>query len=43
MKITERSIYDAKIPNIVLHRQDDRTIKIPIPKFVDPYSPSPVG
>jgi len=35
MKATERSIYEAKISGVALHRQDDRTIKIPIPKSVD--------
>jgi len=32
MKLVERALYDSKIPGVVPHRQDDRTIKIPIPK-----------
>ncbi|KAF9447687.1 ribosome recycling factor [Macrolepiota fuliginosa MF-IS2] len=32
MKLAEKSLYDSKIPGVVPHRQDDRTIKIPIPK-----------
>ncbi|KAF5351122.1 hypothetical protein D9756_008223 [Leucocoprinus leucothites] len=32
MKLVERALYDSKIPGVVPHRQDERTIKIPIPK-----------
>ncbi|KAJ7336391.1 ribosome recycling factor domain-containing protein [Mycena albidolilacea] len=32
MKHVEKGLYDAKIPNIVPHKHDSRTIKIPIPK-----------
>lgn len=37
MKLVEKALYDSKIPGVVPHRQDDRTIKIPIPKFVASY------
>ncbi|KAJ3564742.1 hypothetical protein NP233_g8090 [Leucocoprinus birnbaumii] len=32
MKLVEKALYDSKIPGVVPHRQDERTIKIPIPK-----------
>ncbi|KAJ7800329.1 ribosome recycling factor-domain-containing protein [Mycena olivaceomarginata] len=32
MKHVEKGLYDAKLPNIVPHKHDSRTIKIPIPK-----------
>ncbi|KXN84484.1 Ribosome-recycling factor [Leucoagaricus sp. SymC.cos] len=32
MKLIEKALYDSKIPGVVPHRQDNRTIKIPIPK-----------
>ncbi|KAJ8469095.1 hypothetical protein ONZ45_g17010 [Pleurotus djamor] len=32
MKAVEQALYDSKIPNIVPQKQDDRTIRIPIPK-----------
>jgi len=32
VKHVEHALYDANLPNIVPQRQDDRTIKIPIPK-----------
>jgi ribosome recycling factor len=34
MKHVEKGLYDAKLPNIVPHKHDSRTIKIPIPKYV---------
>jgi hypothetical protein len=34
MKLVEKALYDSKIPGVVPHRQDERTIKVPIPKFV---------
>jgi ribosome recycling factor len=34
MKAVEQGIYSAKLPNIVPQRQDSRTIKIPVPKYV---------
>src|ERR1700732_125699 len=33
MKFVERGLYDAKLPNIIPQKQDNRTIKIPIPKW----------
>ncbi|KAF8886508.1 ribosome recycling factor domain-containing protein [Infundibulicybe gibba] len=32
IKYVEQALYDSKIPNVVPQRQDNRTIKIPIPK-----------
>jgi len=32
MKFVEIGLYDAKLPNIIPQKQDNRTIKIPIPK-----------
>ncbi|KAF4607804.1 hypothetical protein EYR40_000139 [Pleurotus pulmonarius] len=32
MKHVEQALYAAKIPNVVPQKQDDRTIKIPIPR-----------
>jgi len=32
IKSVEQALYDAKIPGVVPQRQDDRTIKIPIPR-----------
>jgi len=34
MKLIEQALYDSKLPNIVPQRQDSRTIRIPIPKYV---------
>ena len=40
MKHVERAIYEAKLPNLVPQRHDERTIKIPVPKYVFPrFSP----
>ena len=38
MKYVEQAIYDAKLPSITPQKLDNRTIKIPIPK----YAPSPL-
>ncbi|TFY57615.1 hypothetical protein EVG20_g8475 [Dentipellis fragilis] len=32
LKAVETAIYDAKLPNIVPQRADERTLRIPIPK-----------
>lgn len=34
MKLVESALYASKIPGVVPHRHDNRTIKIPIPKYV---------
>jgi hypothetical protein len=41
MKLVEKALYDSKIPGVVPHRQDERTIKIPIPKLVFPLCREP--
>ncbi|RXW18950.1 hypothetical protein EST38_g6895 [Candolleomyces aberdarensis] len=36
MKHVESALYTCNIPGVVPHKHDPRTVKVPIPKYVDP-------